>query len=105
MHGTPEGPYRRSTQSTARKTSPMGHMSLLGSPGGMFWVPCLRLDWSIQTKNSRVSISPVGVLSTGHTRGRPGVAGETVDHKGCGGSHIRNLHLLVTLQACVCLSG
>ena len=63
-------------------------------------VPGLRPDWSIQTKRARVLINPTKVLlvlSKEHIRGRHWEAGEIVDHKGCWGSHIRNLHFLVTL--------
>lgn len=71
-------------------------------------VPKLRPDCSIQTKNSGVSISSPGVFSKGYTRGRPWEAGESY-HKGCLGSRIRNLHLLITPQLlsrpCTCVRG
>lgn len=67
------------------------------------WMQCfgglgLRPDWSTQTKNSRVLVSSVGVLSKQPTSGKPWDAGETFYHEGHWGSHIRNLHLLVTMH-------
>lgn len=76
-------------------------MPLLGSAGESFGVIGLKLDWSIQIKNSRAVVSFIGVLSEGHARGRPWVAGESIYHKGVSGSHIRNSHLLVTLRAVI----
>ena len=46
-------------------------------------------------------VSPTRVLARGCKRRRPWEAKETVDHKGCWGSHISNLYLPVTLQTAV----
>lgn len=51
-----------------------------------FGVPELRLDWTSQTKTCEILVS-----SREHTRGRPWEVEETVAHKACLGSHIRNL--------------
>ena len=57
-----------------------------------FGVPGLRLDWSIQTKKSRVLVSSTGVLSKGHTRGRSWEARLFYCQRHWE-SHIRNLDL------------
>ena len=59
-------------------------------------VPGLRLDWSTKTKESKVLVSPMGVFSKGHIAEGPE---ETDDHKGYWKSHIKSLHLLVSLCA------
>ena len=60
--------------------------------------PWVRLDWSTQTKKSKVFLNSTGVLSKGCIRARHWDTGESIDHQGCWGSHIRNLHSL-TLRA------
>ena len=66
-----------------------------------FGVPGLRLDWAVQTKTIRVLVRSGRFLSKQCTWARLWGAGETADRGGCWGSHIRNLLLLVTLQACI----
>ena len=64
----------------------------------------LRPDRSIQTKKRRILVRSMGVLSKAHTvlgGGRPWEVRETVYHKGCWESRIRNLHLLMTLWAII----
>lgn len=46
-------------------------MPLLRSVGGVLGVPRLSVDWSVQTKKSGAVVSSMGVLYTGHSRGRP----------------------------------
>ena len=64
-------------------------MEVLGVPG-------LSLDWVVHIKRQGI-VNSMGVLSKGYRKRRPWEAGETVDHKGCWRSHIKNLNLLVTL--------
>lgn len=63
------------------------------------WLECfgfsrLRLDWSIQIQKSGILVSPMGVLSNRHTRGR---SWEMETLQGPLGSHVGNLHLLMML--------
>ena len=66
--------------------------------------------WDFQAKvgpvNSKqkygILVSPIRVLAGwGWGRRRPREAEETVDHKGCWGSHLRNLYLPAALQTAV----
>lgn len=61
----------------------------LGSVGGVPWVPGLRLDWSIQTKENRFLIisNGDGVLSKGNKRGKSWEAEETITRGLWGGSY------------------
>lgn len=66
-----------------------------------FGVSGLRPGWSHQTKESRILVSSMRVYSKGCTRGRPREAGKTVDHKGCWGSHVRNLTFACVSAGCL----
>ena len=69
-----------------------------------FEVPGLRSDWSIQTKKCWVLVSSKGSYLRG-TQAEGLEAGEIVSHKGCWGSHIRNLLLplwAVIQGMCLC---
>ena len=77
-------------------------MALLGSIGGVVWDSQARveLDNSNQ-KKSMLLLRFMGVLSKGYTMGKPWEAGENAYDMGLWESHIRNLYLLLTLQAVV----
>lgn len=82
----------------SRVPQTLGHMTLLGSVGVVFQ--------GSQTKSRLVSSnqkeqSSGKVLISGHTRGRPWKVRETVYHRGCRGSPMGNLPLLVTLWTIV----
>ena len=59
--------------------------------------PKLGTDQSIQAKKSKFLINSMGFTC----KGKVSQAGDTVDHTGRWGSHIRDLHLLVILQAVI----
>lgn len=66
----------------------------------------LSLDGLNPNKKEGILVSLLGVLPEEFVTGRPCGTGENAEHKSCWGSRIRNLHLLVTLQAalqCMCL--
>lgn len=84
-----------------RERQDLGHMPLLGSAGESFGDIGLKLDWSVHIKNSRATVSFIGVLPERHTRGRRWVAKERIYHKGLSGSYIRNSYLLVTMRTVV----
>lgn len=65
-----------------------------------FGVPRLKPDWSIHIKTSEVLISFMGFLSGAHKGKTLGGRGDSLTQGGWG-SHIRDLHLLVSLQAIV----
>lgn len=70
----------------------------------VWWVKCfkgsrLSLDGLNPNKKERILVSLLGVLPEEFVTGRPCETGENAEHKSCWGSRIRNLHLLVTLQA------
>lgn len=60
-----------------------------------------KLGNSNKSLNSGVLINSIGVLSKKCMRGRPWEVREIPEHKGCWECHVRNLHLLVTLQAVI----
>ena len=68
------------------------------SQGEPFGISGLRPDWSIQTKRSGVLVRLVVFFSKGPTRRRLWEVEESAYHMDCWGSHIKNLHLLVSLQ-------
>lgn len=94
---------RRSKQGAGRETDWTWDTHLYYDTWPLFleYLGVLRLrpNWLIQTKKSRILVNSKKVLSKRCTRGRPWEVGKIVYHKGCWGSHIKNLHLLVTLQA------
>lgn len=65
------------------------------------WGSWAEAELITSNQKSRVLVSPTGVPSKGCIRrtgaGRLG----RLDHKGCWGGHIRDLHLLVTLWAAI----
>ena len=67
-----------------REKADLGHIILLGSVGGVFGVPVLRLNWSIQTQSMGFCEAPWGLIEGG-IKGRCWVAGETVNLRGCWG--------------------
>ena len=69
-------------------------MSLLGSMGGVVWGSQAKARSVISNQKGGVLVSSTGV----HQGKALGGKEEIVDHKGCWGSHIRNLHFLVTLR-------
>ena len=86
----------RSRHSADRESQDLEHMPLLG-------FKC-RVPWGSWTKARLVNSKELGfgkprrnLIEEVH-RTRHWEAGMTIDHSGCWGSHIRNLHLLVTLQ-------
>ena len=70
-------------------------LPLLGSGVECFGVLKLRTDWPVQITMKRVLVSSRGsYLRSTEEEGVGRWGGHA--HKGCWGSHIRNLHLLVT---------
>ena len=71
------------------------HKPVLESTGGMLWISQAREKLLNLNQRNGVWVNPAGSYV------RYWKAGETVAHKGSWGSHVRNLHLLVTLQALI----
>lgn len=66
-----------------------------------FGVPRLVQDCTIQTQKSRVLVRFMGSYLRGPQTARPWATGEDAYHMGPWEGHIRNLHLLVTLEAVI----
>lgn len=88
IHSTLPGAMRGSQgRVQAERATGLGSHALMG---GVLCGSQAKANWSIQTQMSGVLVSSTGILSKGHTRGRPWEVGETVDHKSYWGSHTRN---------------
>ena len=81
-----------------------GHMPLLGFMGEVLWGS----EAETRSVNSNKKEKNFGKVHGGLIKGTHGVGGgrpwevrETVYHKGCWESRIRNLHLLMTLWAII----
>lgn len=75
IHSTPRGAAWGGQGRGQRERQDVGHRPLLGSAGGVLWVPGLKPDWSIQTNESGALVSSPGVLSKGRTGEGPWEAG------------------------------
>lgn len=88
-------PHREFQDSTDRETGP--RLTPLLEQVEKLRVLKLMPDWSIQTKKSWVF------------KRKAQEEEDTIDHKGCQGSHIGNLYLFMTLgllhRACTCMRG
>lgn len=109
--GEIQGKARRASCGGQGKVQPehsktWAHVHIRVSQAECFGVSQLKLDWSNQTKQSGILLSSTGALSKRCTRGRPWEAKESDCLKGCWGSRIRNLYLLVTIiQSLVSIQG
>ena len=94
---TSRGPMGRSRRRADRDRQDLGHVPLLGSMGRVLWSSWTEARLVHSKQKNRVLVSPMGVLTKGHVRGRHWEAGETVDHKRYWRNHIRDFCLFVTL--------
>ena len=94
-HSKPQGATQGGPGRMQTDCRDVGHLPLLGSMGGVIWDSQARA--MLMISNQKSGVWHGDLLQGVHQPYRYWQSEKTVDHKGCWGSHIRNLYLLLPL--------